>query len=116
MRQTIRIYDNGGRSADRYTAIDMSRRELVTRQYSSTWMYCAIAFNSEPFHPQGFGQHVHSQPGRHLGKRIELDQLPAEARRFVEQFEKETTLQAPDIPMDKRMAAKLGTTMFRGRK
>jgi hypothetical protein len=79
MKDSIRIYDNGGKTADRYTAIDMARTE-------SRGCYAAIGFNDCPFHPQGFGQHTSAMPGAHLGRRIDLDALPADARRFVEQF------------------------------
>jgi hypothetical protein len=83
MKDSIRIYDNGGKTFDRYTALDMSRGEL--RQ----GMYAAIGFNEAPFHPQGFGQHTSAMPGAHLGRRIDLDVLSPDARRFVEQFAEE---------------------------
>jgi hypothetical protein len=76
----IRIYDNGGKSFDRYTAIDIDRPE---RQVN---MFSAIGFSADPFHPQGFGQHTSAMPGRHLGKRVKLADLPPDARKFVEQF------------------------------
>lgn len=80
----IKIYDNGGKTADRYTAINTNRR--VRGQFG---MYEAIGFNAYPFHPQGYGQHTIAEPGRHLGKRVKLDELPADAARFVCSFAKE---------------------------
>lgn len=84
MRSTIRIYDKGGVTCDRYTAIDMTQHERAPNTFS------AIGFNAEPYHPQGFGQHTAAMPGRHLGKRIKLVDLPPQARQFVEQFEQES--------------------------
>ena len=83
MRNTIRIYDNGGRTYDRYTAIDMNRPE-------GRGTYAAIGSSEFPFHPQGFGQHTSAMPGRHLGRRVTLADLPEQARQFVSQFAAET--------------------------
>ncbi len=77
--QNLRIYDNGGKTIDRYTAVFMDRPERQPHQYE------ALGFNACPFHPQGFGQHVPATPGRHLGKRITLESLPEQARQFVQQ-------------------------------
>lgn len=76
----IRLYDNGGATADRYTAVDMRRPE---RQAGT---YAAVGFNEAPFHPQGFGQHTVAMPGAHLGRRIKPDALPEQARRFFNSF------------------------------
>jgi len=76
---TIRIYDNGGKTYDRYTAIFMDRPER------GAGIYEALGFNDNPFHPLGFGQHTSAMPGRHLGKRIALEALPDKARQFVTQ-------------------------------
>lgn len=86
MRDTIRIYDNGGQSIDRYTAIDMTRPE-GPGMYSGHLLYAAVGFSEEPF--LEFGQHVSAMPGRHLGKRIDIDTLPEPAQRFVRLFELE---------------------------
>jgi hydroxymethylpyrimidine/phosphomethylpyrimidine kinase len=71
------IYDNGGETLDRYTAVFTHRPE---RQPG---IYEALGFNSEPYH--GIGMHVSSAIGPHLGKRISLKSLPDNAKRFVEQ-------------------------------
>jgi hypothetical protein len=83
MRKTIRIYDNGGATADRYTAIDMDRPT------GDPGLFEAVGFDDNPFHPQGFGQHTSAMPGAHLGKRISVIELPEPAQKFVEQFEQE---------------------------
>ena len=94
MRDRFRLYDNGGKTIDRYTLIDAKPHDNVSND-NSGWVvwHDYIAFNSEPFHPQGFGQHgeyerIHSDrlDLRHLGRRISLDALPEQARRFAEQF------------------------------
>lgn len=83
----VRIYDNGGKSFDRYTAVFLDRLEKI--QYVS-WgksqaLYDALGFNAYPFAPQGFGQHCTAAPGKHLGKRIDFNDLPEDAQRFVSQ-------------------------------
>lgn len=81
--KNLRIYDNGGKTYDRYTAVFMDR--VDSTYMTDGYLYEALAFNDDPFHPLGFGQHVTAMPGRHLGKRITLDQLPPKARQFVQQ-------------------------------
>lgn len=78
----MKIYDNGGKTFDRYTAVFEDRP--YTRNMRDPRVE-ALAFSENPFHPQGFGQHTSAMPGRHLGKRIELKDLPPKARQFVEQ-------------------------------
>ncbi len=78
IRNTITIYDNGGKTADRYTIIfegpDFPKR--------MDFLY-ALGSSSNPFHPQGFGQHVEVIKGKHLGKEIEFADLPKDVQRFV---------------------------------
>lgn len=75
----LKLYDNFGETIDRYTAVFTDRPE------SRPGTYEALAFNSDPFHPCGFGQHTQAMPGRHLGKKITLEDLPEPARQFVMQ-------------------------------
>lgn len=74
---TLRIYDNGGKTLDRYTIIFMDRPE---RQYNT---FTALGCNSEPFH--GIGQNCIAMPGRHLGKRIGFEDCPSEVQKFIMQ-------------------------------
>ncbi len=72
----IKIYDNGGKTIDRYTMI-MPDGE-------------AWGFNENPYHPQGFGQYAGSLAGlhtfSHLGKPVKsVMDLPEQARRFVDE-------------------------------
>lgn len=86
----VRIYDNGGETADRYTAVFTGKRGKG--QY--------VGMSAEPFHPQGFGQHGETRDSRpcdvdrhgwppamgrknHLGTRIPFDALPADCQSLV---------------------------------
>ena len=72
--KNLRIYDNGGKSFDRYTVVFLNRPE-----YGG--MFECLAMSENPFHPQGFGMHAMAMLGGHLGKRIRFDQLPADCQR-----------------------------------
>lgn len=76
----VRAYDNGGETADRYTIIIEDPESL-----DQSW----LGSSEDPFHPQGFGQHVgdggQNQEGPHLGKRIKFSELPAKVQQFVRQ-------------------------------
>lgn len=75
----IRCYDNGGKTFDRYTVVYMDLPERAAG------MFQAVGMSEHPFHPQGFGQHTTAAPGRHLGKRVALDQLPEDCQKLVRQ-------------------------------
>lgn len=75
----VRIYDNGGKTADRYTAVYMDEPE---RQKG---LYACVGMDDRPFSPQGFGQHGVAMPGAHLGKRIDFADLPKDCQRLVRQ-------------------------------
>jgi hypothetical protein len=77
------IYDNGGRSFDRYTVILNSHR--VNRHGYRVWDCFAMSDN--PRHPQGFGQHSEAQRGKHLGKRICFSDLPAQCKETLNSLE-----------------------------
>lgn len=81
------LIDNGGKTADRYTLFD-------TKPYEGRIMY--IAFNNQPYHPQGFGQHGEitvaqfnqhkSERFRALGKPIKLEAMSEDAQKFAKEF------------------------------
>lgn len=81
----VRCYDNGGRSADRYTVVYMDDLEDKRRN-----LYSCIGMNDRPFHPQGIGMHGTAQPGKHLGKRVKFSELPADCQKAVLQDLDET--------------------------
>ena len=74
--KTVRIYDNGGKTADRFTAVFMA-------QPQGRGLYSGISMSESPFHPQGVGQHCSAMPGRHLGRRIALASMPADCQAMV---------------------------------
>lgn len=77
----LRIYDNGGKTADRYTIIPPRYAKQYQERQPFTWQ--AIGASEKPFHPQGFGMHVSAQPGPHLGKRVHWSTIPADVQRFA---------------------------------
>lgn len=84
----LRVWDNGGKTADRYTILPPRSQRAAER-----WLHAGItgevgweglAASAEPFHPQGFGQHITgAQAGQHLGQRITWAELPAAVQRFA---------------------------------
>jgi hypothetical protein len=91
----VRCYDNGGKTVDRYTVV-FAGRHAAARIYR---VFPYLGMSSQPFHPQGFGQHGETRDkpcdvdrwgfppamGRtgHLGKRIPFADLPDDCRKLV---------------------------------
>jgi hypothetical protein len=83
MKKNIKIYDNGGKTLDRYTIVFTDRqyyREGSQRD-QDRFVKEALACNSEPFH--GIGMHVSATCGRHLGKRITFEECPEQVQKFI---------------------------------
>lgn len=80
---TLRIFDNGGKTVDRYTIMparwDKKYRERTPGAFD------AIGASEFPFHPQGFGMHTTAMAGPHLGKRVAWDTLPPDVQKFARQ-------------------------------
>lgn len=76
----VRIYDNGGKTCDRFTAV-------FTEKSNDEFVYLGMSQN--PCHPQGFGQHGFSRTlidrptSKRLGKRIKFESLPIDCQRLV---------------------------------
>lgn len=71
----LRAYDHPS-SIDRYTVVFDDGAARLTY----------IGMNASPFHPQGFGQHGELERrhiGSHLGKRINISDLPQDCKRLV---------------------------------
>lgn len=87
----VRVYDNGGRSIDRYTVVFTGNyRTLGLKRGERPQMWHQVlAMNARPTHPQGFGQHLKYQEiidyptYGHLGKKIKFDDLPEECQSVV---------------------------------
>lgn len=86
----VRIYDNLGKTLDRYTVIYMDFRELAHNTFS------ALGMSTNPYH--GYGQHCTAIPGRHLGKRIKFNDLPKECKELVWEDLKEYYMKEPLCP------------------
>lgn len=79
----LRCYDDGGRTFDRYTIIPPRwAREYRER---APGQFTAIGASENPFHPQGFGQHVAATPGPHLGRRVAWSDIPPNVQAFARQ-------------------------------
>ena len=76
----LRCYDNGGRTFDRYTILP-PRWAAQYRERGG--LFQGLGASEYPFTPQGFGQHITAVPGPHLGRRVRLDALPEQVRRFA---------------------------------
>lgn len=76
---TLRCFDNGGRTFDRYTILPPRWAGADWRERDGTWI--AFGASEDPTHPQGFGQQTSATPGRHLGRRVPFDSLPLDVRR-----------------------------------
>ena len=88
----IRVYDNGGRSFDRFTVIFSGRY-----RHKTGGEFMLLGMSSNPFWPQGFGQHssyniqVDAPAGWapaigqkcHLGTRIPFADLPKDCKILV---------------------------------
>lgn len=80
---------DGSTSADPYTVVFTQPQMIETIRF---WV--GIAMGPNPFHPQGFGQHVewtkrlYTKPPRiggrnYLGRRIKFADLPPDCQRMV---------------------------------
>jgi hypothetical protein len=69
------IFDNGGRSADRYT--------LLTSWLESPGVYMCLSLSDNCASPNGFSQWGAARIGPHLGRLIYWGGLPANVRTHV---------------------------------
>lgn len=83
----IKIFDNGGKTYDRYTCI-FTKKSIISKEdrkyYGTRFMF--VGMSEDPFHPLGFGQHGELEPqhiGSHLGKRIKFEDLPEDCKKLV---------------------------------
>ena len=83
----VRIYDDGGKTADRYSILPprWAGPEYRYSDAARSPAWTALAADARPFHPQGFGQHVGADAGPHLGRRIHWDDLPPDVQHFARQ-------------------------------
>jgi hypothetical protein len=74
----VRVYDNGGETADRYTVVPQGPDY---RERNGDQMM--LGLSSNPTSPQGVSQWSSGQEGPHLGKKIPFNKLPPEIQKHV---------------------------------
>ncbi len=80
----IRCYDNGGRTADRYTVVFTGRY-----RHETEGMFINLGFSENPYSPMGIGcfgetfDQIDRPSYSHLGKRIGWEDLSEDGRRYV---------------------------------
>lgn len=80
----IRVYDNGGKSADRYTCVFTGR---YCHKTGGDHLY--LGMSSNPFDALGVGQHGFSSTlidrpkYSHLGKPVSFDDLPEDVKTLI---------------------------------
>jgi len=88
-KNLIRVYDDGGKTGDRYTVVYMNRKDYgYSKDYKSPYgklLYPCLGMSASPFHPQGIGQHSDCVLGPHLGTRIPFASLPEDCQKAVKQ-------------------------------
>lgn len=76
----LRVYDNGGNTYDRYTALFLDLPDYPEGNYHG------VAMSHDPLSPVGVCLTIVNTPGGHLGKRIELADLPVKCQEVVKQY------------------------------
>jgi len=78
----IRVFDNGGKTFDRYTVVYTHSQSFGLKGYT-----VGVGMSENPFHPQGFGQHFEYKSqdynGKSGGKKITFQELPADCQKLV---------------------------------
>lgn len=73
------IWDNGGKTADRFTVILKSHYSSDNKN-----TFDALGLSENPTNPSmGFSQFTEATPGEHLGKKIQWHDLPIEVIRHI---------------------------------
>lgn len=75
----IAIYDNGGKTLDRYTIV-LSRQFMTP---SKPYLYVALSLSDYPDSPYGFSQFGEVRWGKHLGKALTWQQLPKRVQEHI---------------------------------
>jgi len=71
----LAIYDNGGKTIDRYTV-------YYDEMWSPSCNSC-LCMSDDPFYPLGVCQHSGGQLGDHNGKQITFEQLSSDCQKAV---------------------------------
>jgi len=77
MKKIIAIYDNGGKTVDRYTVVLRTSQRFPHE-------YACLGLSDNPDSPQSFSQLVSCVPGGdHFGKKIRFEDLPVNVQKHV---------------------------------
>jgi hypothetical protein len=68
--KNLQIWDNGGKTLDRYTVFKAYERGRIN--YQGTKVFPAIGAS---FYGGGYYLHIEASKGKHLGKRIKFEDL-----------------------------------------
>lgn len=86
IQHSIKCYDNGGRTADRYAVLYLNQRVRSGRGRGGAMSgpCFGVTMSAAPFHPQGICQHGDDfVRGSHLGKVIRFRDLPKDCKAVV---------------------------------
>lgn len=98
----IRCYDNGDVTADRFTIV-FTGRYRKSRNDDFIYLGCS----SDPFHPQGIGQHgfckslIDRPAYKHLGKPVTFESLPDQVKKAVIASYEDLWFEPPAEPLYK---------------
>lgn len=80
---SLQIWDNGGKTLDRYTVFKAYERGRIN--YQGCKVFPAI---SASFYGGGVYMHVEASKGKHLGKRIKFEELDTELQnKLINEFQ-----------------------------
>lgn len=77
----MKIYDNGGKTWDRYTVFEYNPQEYNRVDGVTTYECLALSDNCDK--PDGFSQWSYASKGRHLGKLVKLEDLPTNVKLHI---------------------------------
>lgn len=82
MARRVRVFDNGGKTLDRYSVI-------IARTVSGARVLEVYGMSADPQNPQGFNQYSHSAKNKFsdfafLGKRVQVHDLPEAVIQAIE--------------------------------
>jgi len=75
MTQIYKIYDNGGKTFDRYS--------VLFEPFHFGKSCDCLGLSDDPDSPQGFSQFGDAYDGDHLGKEITFEQLPENVQNHI---------------------------------
>lgn len=76
----ITIYDNGGKTLDRYSVVLNNYRRKSTVNGNTVTLYECLSLNEAG---NGFSQFCEAVKGRHLGKKVNFNELSEATQRHI---------------------------------